>query len=171
MRQLEQNKLETESATTMASDGSGAWKLPFLAVYHVKSAAVLASYDRDLDGQMTDVFKIQLLVTPALKSRDGFTEDKHTYYLPWGDHYACCLKDKAGEHIYCVFTARLDYPEMLAYQMLSDLADRVQVAPGLEQAAENGLQDQLETQMRDLVVYYEDRNNFAQFQDRKSEVC
>jgi len=166
MSQLEQEKWETQSTSTKASDGSEAWKLPFLAVYRVKDATVLASYDTDLEGQMMDVFKIKLAMTAFFHN---LTEGQQTR-LPWDGGSVCGLKDKAGENMYCVFTARPDYPEGLAYQMLHDLADRVQLAPGLEQAAENGLQDQLETQMRDLVVYYEDRNNFTQFQVRKSEI-
>merc|ERR1712014_200218 len=55
---------ENESTSTTASDGSEAWKLPFLAVGRVKDAAVLASYDTKPGGEMDD-FKIQFVMRRA----------------------------------------------------------------------------------------------------------
>merc|ERR1712113_171027 len=104
-----------------------------------------------------DVFK-KLLAAAASKLSAG-----QRTRLQWNDGSVCCLMDSKGENLYCVVTSLLTYPERLAYQLLYDLVAQASQEPDLATAPEHGLNERLQTKMKDMVTYYEDAKNFPQF--------
>merc|ERR1740121_936744 len=106
-----------------------------------------------------DVFK-KLLAASASKLSAG-----QRTRLQWNDGSVCCLMDSKGENLYCVVTSLLAYPERLAYQLLYDLVAQASQEPSVTTAGENGLNQMLQPKMKDLVLYYEDANNFPKSQE------
>lgn len=135
--------------------------LPFVAVGRVKDCATLAQYgeENSVVQEAGGIFK-KLLLTAQTKLASG-----QRTRLQWKDGSVCCLMDKQGAILFCVVTSLLAYPERLAYQFLSDLAESVKQMDGLSSMAENKLNDALRVRMRELIATYEDPNNFPQLRE------
>lgn len=84
--------------------------------------------------------------------------------LQWNDGSVCCLVDPKGDHLYCVVTAAMSYPERLAYQLLYDLQASVSQEEDLDTMEEDELMVKFEAKLKDLLKHYEDKSNFPQFQ-------
>lgn len=135
--------------------------LPFVAVGRVKDCATLAQYAESAEvvQEAGDVFK-KLLLTAQTKLAGG-----QRTRLQWKDGSVCCLMDRQGTILFCVVTSLLAYPERLAYQLLSDLAESVMQMESLSSAAELKMNDMLRGRFRELIATYEDPNNFPQLRE------
>jgi len=143
-----------------ASQGWGDGALPFLAVGRVKDGVTLAysigTDSKEQQEQTQEVFR-KLLKVSATKLTSG-----QRTRLQWNDGSVCCLMDQQGSLLYCVVTATLNYPERLAYQLLYELEKKVKSIEGIDDASEHSLNLQLEDDMRNLVMQYEDPKSFPQ---------
>jgi hypothetical protein len=145
-------------------EGWGDKALPFLAVGRVKDGVTLASHFDSVTDEQKE--QVKGVFKKLLQSgRDKFQVGQRIR-LQWDSGSVCCFMDNQGTLLYCVVTSVITYPERLAYQLLYDLVVSMQALgeSATEHATENSLNTTLKGKMRELVIMYEDPNNFPQFQ-------
>jgi len=135
-------------------------QLPFLAIRRVRDAATLAYCKSTEDPEVLLIFQ-KLLGAAAQKLSPG-----HRLRLQWHEGSVCCMMDAQGMCLYCVVTAQVSYPEMLAQQLLGDLQREVSdelVAEALDALPELGLHARLGAKLTELIAHYELPENFPRY--------
>lgn len=135
-------------------DGVGDGTLPFLAIGRVEDCTILARCVHSNAGAFEGVFK-KIIAASTVRLTPG----AHIR-LQWNEGSLVCLLDERGEIVYCVVTKSLGYPEERAVTLLRDLAEVATSEPELATAPKDGLKLRLGPKMRELVLRYEDDQNF-----------
>ena len=80
--------------------------------------------------------------------------------LQWNSGSVCCLLDSQGICLYSLVTESVDYPERLAFSLLQEFMQDVQlaqwVAVQLESAGPYSLNKPMHPRMQELLTHYED---------------
>jgi hypothetical protein len=144
-------------------EGWGDKALPFLAVGRVEDSLTLACYFDSVTDEQKE--QVQEVFKKLMQAGEQKLEKGSRIRLQWNNGSVCCFMDQKGILLYCVVTSLITYPERLAYQLLYDLVVSVQALGEqvIETATEHSLNETLAGRMRELVVQYEDSNNFPQF--------
>lgn len=127
--------------------------LPFVAVGRVEDGKTLAHHvidDAEKAKDFQAIFR-KLLLVASQKLQPG-----QRLRLQWEIGSVCCFREQAGKLVYCVVTAQLHYPEDLAYNLLEELAAAVQQEDlQYTTCPEDGLQDDLQPRMAEMIGRYE----------------
>jgi hypothetical protein len=136
----------------MAEPGAG--RLPYLAFGRVTDHVVLASLCtmQEEKEKIEDIFK-RLLEASRQKLASGQRQR-----LQWNSGSVCCLLDSQGICLYSLVTESVDYPERLAFSLLQEFMQDVQLAHGaqLESAGPYSLNKPMHPRMQELLTHYED---------------
>merc|ERR1711920_297553 len=92
--------------------------------------------------------KWSLLKKVLAASRHKLLPAQRTRLL-WKTGSVCCLMNKTGSLLFCVFTASLQYPEKFAYRLLEELMRSVEQLGGYDEASEDGMSGALQETMRE----------------------
>jgi hypothetical protein len=102
--------------------------------------------------KIEDIFK-RLLEASRQKLASGQRQR-----LQWNSGSVCCLLDSQGICLYSLVTESVDYPERLAFSLLQEFMQDVQLAHGaqLESAGPYSLNKPMHPRMQELLTHYED---------------
>lgn len=136
----------------MPGDGG----LPYVAFGRLSDHTILASHctldDQEQATQIEDIFR-RLLEASRQKLASGQRQR-----LQWNAGSVCCLLDQEGICLYCLVTESVNYPEKLAFQLLQELSQDVQMEHKgqMVSAGPYSLNKPMKQRMQELLQQFED---------------